>query len=89
VVVSHDMEEISRLARRVVIMHAGIVAADGEAGAILRDEDLLISHDLRQPQLMRLAGMLERAGQSGPPLKDEQEAADRLLALAHRGAQDA
>jgi energy-coupling factor transport system ATP-binding protein len=88
VVVSHDMEEISRLAQRIVIMHAGIVAADAEAGAILRDEELLLSHDLRQPDLMRLAGMLERAGQGGPPLKDEQAAADRLLALARRGTPD-
>ncbi|EKP94878.1 energy-coupling factor transporter ATPase [Thermaerobacter subterraneus] len=84
VLVSHDVDEVAALARRVVLMRDGRVVADGPAGEVLADEALLAECRLRPPATARLLGELARRGLPVNPRRvslDETEA--ELLAVAH------
>jgi ABC-type branched-subunit amino acid transport system ATPase component len=41
VVVSHDIPEIMRLSRRLVVMNAGTLIADGSTEAVRKDEKVI------------------------------------------------
>jgi cobalt/nickel transport system ATP-binding protein len=49
-VATHDLEVVSALCARTVIMENGIVIADGPTREILADKKLLISHGLAAPE---------------------------------------
>lgn len=88
VVVSHDMDEIARLAGRVVVIDEGGVAAEGPASDVLGDASLLVRHSLRPPAVTQIALMLaERTGAAPAGLLDEASLAD-LLFRAAGGAPD-
>lgn len=46
---THDMAFVREIAPRVVILDDGVVAADGPAAELLRDERLLLAHGLELP----------------------------------------
>ena len=48
VIVSHDLEMVRALCRRVVVIDAGRIAADGATDAILANKKLLAAHGLAQ-----------------------------------------
>jgi cobalt/nickel transport system ATP-binding protein len=48
-VVTHDLPFAAELCERAVVLSAGRIVADGRCLDILRDEDLLASHDLELP----------------------------------------
>ncbi len=48
-IVTHDLPFAAELCERAVILAAGRVVADGPAGEILADADLLAAHDLELP----------------------------------------
>lgn len=60
VIASHDLDMVYELCRRVVLLDAGRVVADGPADDILADEPLLRAHRLEPPLSLILAR--ERAG---------------------------
>jgi cobalt/nickel transport system ATP-binding protein len=54
-IATHDLEMALEICRRVVLLDGGRVAADGPAGEILADEDLMRRHRLEVPLSLRLA----------------------------------
>jgi energy-coupling factor transport system ATP-binding protein len=62
VLVTHNMDEVSRLADRVIVMHAGRIAAEGSPRAVFVREDDLHAIGLDLPQAARLMRELRRRG---------------------------
>jgi energy-coupling factor transport system ATP-binding protein len=60
--VSHDLDQLARVAERVVVLAAGSVVADGPAQRVLSDLPLLRAHGLDAPQPARLLWGLRAAG---------------------------
>lgn len=63
--ITHDMEFCADHFNRVVVMADGQITADGPAGQILRQTELLVRADVQPPQLVLLAQAL---GLPGTPL---------------------
>lgn len=55
---SHDMDEVARLADRVVIMAEGMILADGPTKTVLGEEEVLVRAGLRPPLPARVAARL-------------------------------
>ena len=62
ILVSHDLDELSRVVERVVLLNDGRVAADGPARHVLSDGPLLRAAGLDVPQPVALLQMLREAG---------------------------
>ncbi len=62
ILVSHSMEDVARLARRVVVLHRARLIADGSTRDIFDMEDVLDKAGLEAPQITRL--MQELAGRN-------------------------
>ena len=62
VLVSHDVDELAAVVRRVVLLKDGRVVADGPAMQVLTDESLLATCDLAPPAVARLLAELHRRG---------------------------
>jgi energy-coupling factor transport system ATP-binding protein len=62
IVVSHDLDELVRAVERVVVLQDGRVAADGPAGRVLSDDQLLHAAGLQVPQSVALLKALQEAG---------------------------
>jgi energy-coupling factor transport system ATP-binding protein len=62
ILISHHLEEVARLAERVVLLARGRVAADGAVGQVLGDSRLLHSAGLSAPQPLALLEALRAAG---------------------------
>jgi energy-coupling factor transport system ATP-binding protein len=56
--ISHDMDFVAEMFEHVIVMSEGMVLADGTAGEVFRQIDLLGDHQLEPPQLVRLAAAL-------------------------------
>jgi energy-coupling factor transporter ATP-binding protein EcfA2 len=63
--VTHDLGNVARYARRVVVVGNGAIRADGPTEQIMTDRALLESCHLAPPQIVRLS--LDLAGQGVPP----------------------
>ncbi|MCI0397207.1 MAG: energy-coupling factor ABC transporter ATP-binding protein [Chloroflexi bacterium] len=57
--ISHDLDFCAEHFARVVVMSQGQVLADGPAGQVLAQENLLAETDVEPPQLIRLAAALK------------------------------
>ncbi len=62
VLISHHLDEVARLAERVVVLAHGQVAADGPTHQVLGDSQLLLSAGLSAPQSVALLEALRAAG---------------------------
>lgn len=62
VFVSHSMEDIARLADRMVVMQAGHLRAVGTPAEIFADAQLLQETGLEPPQMMQIMQKLQAAG---------------------------
>ncbi len=60
VLVSHSMEDVAKLARRVVVLHKAKLIADGLAKDVFGMEDVLSMAGLEAPQVTRLMQELAR-----------------------------
>ncbi len=60
VLVSHSMEDVAKLARRVVVLHGATLIADGPAKDVFSMEDVLSRAGLEAPQVTRLMQELAR-----------------------------
>jgi energy-coupling factor transport system ATP-binding protein len=64
VIISHNMELVGRYCRRVIVMDAGRILADGPARKVFADDETLRRANLRPPQVMRLFKMVPQLAQS-------------------------
>jgi energy-coupling factor transport system ATP-binding protein len=58
VIISHDLDFCIEHVERAVVMTQGRIVADGAVKEVFQEQDLLVQAQLRQPQLIRLAGGL-------------------------------
>jgi cobalt/nickel transport system ATP-binding protein len=63
-IATHDLELALEVCRRVVLIEAGRIVADGPAAAILGDESLMKAHRLEVPLSLRLAAAVGRGAAS-------------------------
>ena len=87
VMVTHSMDDVARLAGRIVIIHAGRIAMQGTPAEIFAREDDLLNIGLALPQAARLVRALRRRG---VPVSDALTLADarRAIVAAVRGEGD-
>lgn len=62
VLVSHNMEDVARLASRVVVMDRGRVVADGPTRDVFKERELLERAGLAVPQVTELMSLLAARG---------------------------
>lgn len=62
ILVSHSMEDVAKLAGRIIVMHKGKVILDGEPKEIFKQVDLLESVGLAVPQVTYLVRELRKKG---------------------------
>ncbi len=62
ILVSHNMEEIARMVKRLIVMHRGRIVLDGPVREIFRQAELLREIGLATPQLAQLARRLRERG---------------------------
>ena len=62
IMVSHNMDEIARLASRIIIFNKGCIVADGTPKEVFSENDILKNTGLRVPQVMLLARKLKEKG---------------------------
>lgn len=84
VMVTHSMDDVARVAGRIVIMHAGRIAMQGTPAEIFAREDDLLAIGLALPQAARLVRELRRRGVSVPDALTLAEAR-RAIVAAVRG----
>ena len=62
ILVSHSMEDVARIANRIIVMNKGRVAMDGKVGEIFARGDELRKMGLNVPQVRMLVDELIRRG---------------------------
>ena len=77
VIVSHDLEAISPLVNRLVVVDGGQIMADGKASELLDNPSLLVEHGIALPQLIALRQLLP-AERRWPVFADAQSVASYL-----------
>jgi len=80
VIVSHNMDDVARLADRVFVMAAGEIVKEGEPSVIFSDEEILKNIGLGVPKATAFAARLTRSGFEMP--EGILKADDLLEALA-------
>ncbi len=53
IIATHDLEMVVEICPRVILLDRGQVMADGPAGEILSNEDLMLRHGLEKPHSLR------------------------------------
>lgn len=85
--VSHSMDDMARLATRLLVMSEGRIVADGTPREIFAREDMMTSIGLDIPDAARLCSRLRAGGYSLPPdLYRPEELKEQLLRLWKEGA---
>ena len=82
IMVSHSMDDVARLATRLVVMSKGELVATGTPREIFRQVDMMESIGLGVPEAARLCALLRQRGVNLPDdLYTPEELRDSLLAL--------
>ena len=82
IMVSHSMDDVARLATRLVVMSKGELVATGTPREIFRQSDMMESIGLGVPEAARLCALLRQRGVKLPDdLYTPEELRDSLLAL--------
>ncbi|MBR2824500.1 MAG: energy-coupling factor transporter ATPase [Clostridia bacterium] len=85
--VSHSMEDMARLADRLLVISGGKLAADGSPREIFSDPALMTSVGLDVPEAAKLCMALRAAGYDLPEdLYKPEELRERILAIWKEGA---
>jgi len=53
IIATHDLELVVQLCPRTIVLDEGIVVADGPTHELLADEQLMLSHGLEKPHILR------------------------------------
>ena len=84
VMVSHSMDDMARLATRLIVVADGQILASGTPREIFSREDMMVSAGLGVPEASRLCSALRSRGLDLPPdLYRPEELRDHLLRLWH------
>ena len=82
VIVSHSMDDVARIADRLVVMNRGTVALDGTPGEIFSDRETVDKAGLRLPFVSRVMHRLNDLGFAADTgVCDIEAAADELMRL--------
>lgn len=88
--VSHSMEDIARIADRVLVMEQGKLAMDAPTGEVFARAEELETMGLTVPAVTRIARLLRERGVAlTPDIYTVEQAVTRLLPLLKGGAADA
>ena len=82
VMISHSMDDVARLAQRIIVMDQGKVVLDGPAEEVFQDAERLNRMDLDVPQVLKLSLRLREEGFDFPlcyRLEDAEHARISLL----------
>lgn len=86
IMVSHSMDDMARLASRLIVMSKGKLVADGSPREIFMQEELMTSVGLGVPEAAALASRLRKAGYDLPEgIYRQNELRDALLKLWKEG----
>lgn len=69
VIVSHDMEDVARLADHLLVLHRGTVVVEGPPGRVFREEEQLKACGLDLPSMLRFVQRVNRFVQPAIPLE--------------------
>jgi energy-coupling factor transport system ATP-binding protein len=89
VLISHSMDDVVRLARRVVVLERGRVVMDGTPREVFSQADRLGEMGLDVPQAFRLARILREGGVALGDAMTMEELADALALAVKGGGSDA
>ncbi len=89
VLISHSMDDVVRLARRVVVLEKGKIVMDGTPGDVFSQGDRLSAMGLDVPQTFRLARILREGGVNLGDAMTMEELADALARAVKGGGGDA
>jgi len=53
VIATHDLELVVEVCSRVIVLDGGRLVAEGAVDALLNDEELMVSHGLERPHILR------------------------------------
>jgi energy-coupling factor transport system ATP-binding protein len=63
IIITHDMEVVSQVAKRVIVLDNAKIVYDGDMKALFKNDEFLINHNLDYPEIMKLMRSLkERLG---------------------------
>ncbi|NLW17330.1 MAG: energy-coupling factor transporter ATPase [Firmicutes bacterium] len=86
ILVSHSMEDIARVATRLIVLHRGRIIADGTPREVFAQAKMLMDVGLGVPQVTELMLALRERGYNVPPVAlTVQEAGAIILGLSHGG----
>ncbi len=85
VMISHSMDDVARLAQRIIVMDQGQVALDGPAEEVFQDAERLNQMDLDVPQVCKLSLRLREEGFDFPLCYRMEDAEKALAALLKGG----
>ncbi len=89
VMISHSMDDVARLAKRIIVMDKGRIALDGTAEEVFQDADRLNRMDLDVPQVLKLSLRLREEGFNFPFCYRLEDAERALFSLLKGGKADA
>lgn len=53
IIATHDLEMVVELCARTIVLDQGVIVADGNTHELLGNEDLMLSHGLEKPHILR------------------------------------
>lgn len=62
ILVSHNMDDVAKMASRLIVMKSGEVAADGKTADVFKETETLVNTGLDIPQIISLMRALEKRG---------------------------
>ncbi len=89
VMISHSMDDVARLAKRIIVMEHRRIALQGTAEEVFQDAERLNRMDLDVPEVCRLSLRLREEGFDFPLCYRKEDALKALKALLKGGAGDA
>ena len=89
VMISHSMDDVARLAKRIIVMEHRRIALQGTAEEVFQDAERLNRMDLDVPEVCRLSLRLREEGFDFPLCYRKKDALKALKALLKGGAGDA
>lgn len=69
VIVTHDMEDVARLAEHLLVLHRGTVVVEGPPERVFREEEQLKARGLDLPSMLRFVQRVNRFVQPAIPLE--------------------
>ncbi len=88
-IVSHSMEDMAKLAEKLLVMHNGSLALSGTTAEVFAQADALVEMGLDVPQITAVFLELRRAGLPLPTVYTVDAAVDALLAYRAKGGDPA